>query len=314
MTSARLAVVARRTANSTRRGARWRPALALLAGLLLSALPAGAQPAATGADGQAAAGPAQWPHALPFMADAAIERGYELPLPLGLSGIFYYVERDIEITDVRVGIDGAPVRSVSDFLNLGSRSHVSVAVARFDAWLLPFLDVYGFLGYVYNKSTTRGTVTVPTPGPRPGARSFDVSTTTKLDGFLGGVGVTVAGGYREFFLLGDVNYSQTDIGFDDSFRALIASVRTGWSGKILDVPTRLWVGGMYWGTRSTAKSTVIVPDVGSVAFEADQGPRHPLNAIVGGSVNLFRRWDGFIEYGFNADDVHTISAGVTFRF
>jgi len=256
----------------------------------------------------------RWPYALPFLADAAVKRGYELPLPLGISGVFYYVERDIEITDVRVGINGAPLQSASHFLDLGSTSHVSVALSRFDAWLLPFLDVYGLLGYVSNNTTTRGTVTVPTLGPGPGVRSFNVSATTHLDGFVGGAGLTLAGGYREWFVMGDVNYSQTDIGFDDRFRALIGTVRTGWNTKILDIPTRFWVGGMYWGTRSTAKATIDAPNVGPVKFEADQGPVHPLNATIGASVTLFRRWDAFLEYGFNGDDVQAVSAGLTFRF
>jgi len=256
----------------------------------------------------------RWPYTLPFLADTAVKRGYELPLPLGISGVFYYVERDIEITDVRVGINGAPLQSASHFLDLGSTSHVSVALSRFDAWLLPFLDVYGLLGYVSNNTTTRGTVAVPTLGPGPGVRSFNVSATTHLDGFVGGAGFILAGGYRELFVMGDVNYSQTDIGFDDRFRALIGSVRTGWNGKILDVPTRFWVGGMYWGTRSTAKATIDVPNVGRVKFEADQGPVHPLNATIGASVTLFRRWDAFLEYGFNGDDVQAVSAGLTFRF
>jgi hypothetical protein len=39
-----------------------------------------------------------------------------------------------------------------------------VALARFDAWLLPFINVYGLFGYVHNNSTTRGTVTVPALG------------------------------------------------------------------------------------------------------------------------------------------------------
>ena len=97
----------------------------------------------------------RWPYVLPFLADAAVKRGYELPLPLGISAVFYYVERDIEITDIRVGINGAPLQSVSHFLDLGSTSHVSVALSRLDAWLLPFLDVYGLLGYVSNTTTTR---------------------------------------------------------------------------------------------------------------------------------------------------------------
>jgi hypothetical protein len=92
---------------------------------------------------------------LPFLADEALKRGYELPLPRGLSALYYYVERDIEINNVRLGINGAPLRNVSKFVNLGSKSHVNVAVARFDAWLLPVLDVYGLVGSVWNNTTTR---------------------------------------------------------------------------------------------------------------------------------------------------------------
>jgi hypothetical protein len=58
----------------------------------------------------------------------------------------------------------------------------------------------------------------------------------------------VAGGYRSVFVLGDLNSSQTDLGFDDRFQALVATVRAGWNGRILDTPVRLWLGGMYWGT------------------------------------------------------------------
>ena len=89
---------------------------------------------------------------------------------------------------------------------------------------------------------------------------------------MGGGGLTLAAGYKDFFLMADANYSQTDMGFDDRFHALIVSVRTGWNGKIAKVPTRLWVGAMYWDTENTAKATVSVPGQGAVSFEADQGP------------------------------------------
>ncbi len=74
------------------------------------------------------------------------------------------------------------------------------------------------------------------------------------------------------------------------------------------------MGGSYWGTKGTAKATVEVPDVGSVTFSAVQGPLHPLNALIGGNVTLFRRWEAFVEYGFNFDDVHIVAAGLSFRF
>jgi hypothetical protein len=54
--------------------------------------------------------------------------------------------------------------------------------------------------------------------------------------------------------------------------------------------------------------------VGSVTFAAVQGPLHPLNALVGANVTLFRRWEAFAEYGFNFDDVHVVAVGLSFRF
>jgi hypothetical protein len=45
-------------------------------------------------------------------------------------------------------------------------------------------------------------------------------------------GPPVAGGYRSLFVLGDLNYSQTDFGLDDRFKALIATVRAAWNGRI----------------------------------------------------------------------------------
>ena len=255
-----------------------------------------------------------WPYALPFLANDVIKRGYTLPLPRGFSLVYTYVERDVKIETVKIGINGAPLRDVSNFVNLGSFSKVNVAVGRFDAWLLPFLNVYAMAGYVSNSTLTRGIVTIPPLLPRGQPRTFEISKTTDLGGFVGGVGMTAAAGWREFFILADFNFSQTDIGFDNPFRALIGTVRAGWNGALLGAPVRLWVGGSYWGTKGTAKATVDVPDIGSVTFSALQGPLHPLNALVGANVTLFRRWEAFFEYGFNFDDVKIFAAGLSFRF
>ncbi len=255
-----------------------------------------------------------WPYALPFWADRVIKEGYTLPLPRGLSLVYTYVQRDIKISTVKLGINGAPLRDVTNFVNLGSTSHVSVAVARFDAWLLPFLNVYALAGYVSNNTTTRGTVTIPPLTPRGDPRTFNITKETELGGFVGGVGLTTAAGWRDFFILADFNFSQTDIGFDNPFRALIGTVRSGWNGKVSDIPVRLWVGGSYWGTKGTAKSTVDVPDIGSVTFSAVQGPLHPLNALIGGNATMFRRWEAFFEYGFNFNDIQIVAAGLSYRF
>lgn len=256
--------------------------------------------------------PDRWTSFLPYMKEEALARGHELPLPIGVGLVYNYLQRDIKVTDVRLGINGDPPRSISRFFDLGSNSKVNAGLVKGDVWLLPFLNLYALLGYIDNESTSIGHVTVPRIGG--GTSEFDIQIPTKIDGLVGGLGLTLAGGYKDFFIAGDVNYSQTDLGFDSSFHALVASVRTGWHGKVGDVPLRLWVGGTYWDTANTASSTLDVAGVGRVQFEADQGPRHPFNAAIGGSTVFNRRWEFFAEFGFNFDDVKIFATGITFRF
>lgn len=256
----------------------------------------------------------RWSSFLPWYKELALERGYELPRPFGVSLIYNYVGRDITVCDVRIGVDGAPPGSVSGFLNLGSETRVNVGLVRADVWLLPFVNVYALLGYIDNSSTTTARITLPRPGPAPGDVTFETGLETEINGVVGGVGMTLAGGYKEFFLSLDANISATDLGFDNEFRAIVASLRTGWAGKAGQVPLRLWVGGAYWDTENTAASTVNVPDVGVIQFEADQGPANPWNAVAGVSTAFSRSWEMFAEYGFNFDDVQFVAAGLVFRF
>ena len=252
-------------------------------------------------------GSERWSSFLPLMQEEALARGHELPFPFGVGFVYNYLQREIEVTDVRVGINGQPMQSVNQFINLGSDSRVNAALLKADAWLLPFLNVYGLGGYLDNRSTSVGEVTL-------GAQRFTFEVPTSLRGVVAGGGLTLAAGYRNFFLTADANYTITDLGFDDSFRAVVVSLRTGWFGKVGSVPVRLWVGSVFWDTANTASSTVEVPLVGTVQFEADQGPRNPWNASVGCSVVLNRSWDCFMDYGFNFDDVQTFATGFTFRF
>ena len=251
---------------------------------------------------------------LPFLGELATQAGYELPLPFGVTAAYNYVARDIEVTDVRIGVDGAPLSSVSQVANFKARSVVDAGVAKLDAWLLPFLDLYLLGGYIRNVSDVNIRVTIARPGPLPGTREFQIKTRTDLEGFVGGGGMSLAGGWRQLFAMVDVNYTKTDLGFDDRFRALIASGRVGWNGKVGAVPLRLWAGAAYWDTKNTAKATVDIPDVGRVRFEADQGPKHPWNAVVGVSSAVRRHLELFAEYGFNAADVTFFAGGLTVRF
>jgi hypothetical protein len=267
------------------------------------------------ADSVSAAQPAKrWGDRFPLMKDEALARGYDLPYPYGVGAVYTYIDRLIQVTDVRIGVDGSPPRSVSQYVELGSRSWVNNLNAKLDVFVLPFLDVYAILGTVKNQSTTKAHVVVPKPPAIGGSWEFDTEIPTKLDGFVSGAGVTLAAGYAAYFLTVDGTYAQTDIGFDDAFKAGIVAVRTGWNGKVRARNAQVWLGGTYWNTTTTAQGTEDVPGVGHVVFEADQGPLHDTNWNLGTNVWFGKSWQAVADYGFNFDDVRILTLAGVFRF
>jgi hypothetical protein len=216
----------------------------------------------------------RWSSFLPLLGEEARKRGIELPLPFGAGLVYYHLSRDIEITDVRVGRNGEPPTSVSELVKLGSSSSVDNVNFKADAWLLPFVNVYAIVGYIWNESETLIDVTLPPLFPGGSPRQARLEVPTRLEGSVGGVGITLAGGYGPFFLIYDANFAQADLGFDDRFKAVVASLRSGWNGRAGSRPLRAWVSVTDWNTFAQAKGTVADPDGGSLQFEVDQGPEY----------------------------------------
>jgi len=257
----------------------------------------------------------RWSSFLPLMAEEAKKRGIDLPLPIGVSTVVTgLLDRKINVTDVRVGVNGAGPQSVSQFVNLGSTSNVVNVNLKFDAWILPFLNLYVLAGYVHNESTTRATITVPRPGPIPGNVQFSTNLTTELDGFVGGAGMTLAGGYENFFVVADANYSQTDIGFDDRFKAIIATLRAGYRTAVADHPLQVWVGQGYWNTTNVAKGSTDVPGVGRIQFEADQGPTYPWMTDFGANLGFSKSFETVVDFGTDWHGGYLFVVAPTYRF
>jgi hypothetical protein len=252
--------------------------------------------------------------ALPFMAEEAIKRGYKLPLPYGAALVLTGLgNREIDVTDVRVGLEGAP-QSVSDFVQLGSTSDVFNANIKFDAWLLPFMNVYALVGYVHNHSTTHALVTVQQPGPLPGTLQFEKIISTELDGIVGGLGTTLAAGYRNFYFVLDASFIRSDLGFDNTFHALIASVRAGYQGKLGALPLQLWVGVGNWDTAATATGHADLEGVGRLVFEADQQPHTNWMYDIGGNLEFSRKFQVVADVGADFQGGYYVVLGPTYRF
>jgi hypothetical protein len=261
------------------------------------------------------AGQAEPKHRLPFLADEARKRGYDLPLPFGGALVLTRLSgRKIDVTDVRLALADNPGQSISQFLDLGSTSDVFNANLKFDAWLLPFLNVYALVGYVHNESTTDATVTLPRPGPIPGEDVFETEIKTELDGFIGGGGIVLAGGYKNFYFVGDASYVQTDLGFDDAFTALIATIRAGYTGKLADFPLQMWLGVGNWDTAATASGHGSLSNGARFTFEADQKPHTLWMYDIGANLEISKRFQLFVDIGFDFEGGSLFVIGPTYRF
>jgi hypothetical protein len=237
------------------------------------------------------------PFPLPFLGEAARKRGVELPLPFGVGLVYYNLHRAIKITDVRVGRNGVPPASVSQFAQFASSANVNNLNLKADVWLFPFLNLYAIVGGVWNKSTTNIDVTLPPLRPAGSPRQGRIAVPAELDGSVGGLGLTLAAGYGALFAAADFNAARADLGFNDKFKAVITSLRAGWNGKLDSRPLRIWLNGTYWDTFTEAKGTVTDSDGGTLSFEVDQGPLHPYTYGAGLSYGLSRRMDLSTDFG-----------------
>ena len=251
----------------------------------------------------------------PLLAEEALERGHELPLPYGGSLVFTALSgRQIDVTDVRLGLEGNPGVSISDFVHLGSSSDVLNANLKFDVFVLPFLNVYALLGYVHNESDTTADITISAPGPAGGDVVFERAISTELNGMIGGLGFALAGGYGNFFLVADCSYIQSDLGFDDEFTAVIATVRAGYRGTVNSLPLQTWLGVGSWDTAATAVGHTDLPDGSRFVFEADQRPHTKWMYDVGANFEFSKRFQLVADVGFDFDGGYLLVLGPTWRF
>ena len=143
-------------------------------------------------------------------------------------------------------------------------------------WVLPFLNVYGYGGWQWNKSSMKLDVNVPL-GPLLPPLQFTLEDDGRLAGPLYGGGAMLAGGYENLFATTNIDLVHAEFDeFDSDFEGWIWGARVGWQEEWFEhMSLRLWTGAMYFGTDTTIEGNVNVPGVGRIDFEVDQGPEHP---------------------------------------
>lgn len=252
-------------------------------------------------------------HKLPLMRSWFEEKGIDLPLPYGVSTNFIFMERDIEITDVRVQFGNRPPESISDRADFEVSNTTIIPAFRFDAWLLPFLNVYAMGGKGFTDTSLSTVIQIKPPLGDP--IEVELNQDQKVNGAMFGLGTTMVFGGDAWFVMLDANYAKVDIKeFDEGIGAWLYSGRAGWHGVSAWGPARVWAGLMYMDSGRTLKLSEDLPVIGSTFIEVDQQPLNPTTIQFGASVTINKHWDVLLELGTNFDDAFVAVVSGAYRF
>jgi len=253
---------------------------------------------------------------LPFGKDWAKKKGIDLPAPYGVSTFFTYMGRGIDITDVTVEFGGREPESLSEYGIFAVKNQTYVAAIKFDAWILPVLNVYVLGGYAYTSGNLNLDLSIDRSIlPLPPVE-MDINTSSIVKGPYTGIGTTLVAGYKSWFVLADANYGVTwpDL-VDNSINFTMLSLRSGLAGKLGEKnPIRAWLGAAYMDSKCIIEIKENSDVLGEVIVRVEQHPVNPWTYQCGFSIGAGKNFEFMTELGSNFDDASLIVLNVAYRF
>ena len=232
---------------------------------------------------------------LPFLKDKVGDR--DLPRPWGIGFDFFTMDQDYDIKDLKFVLPGV---SIGDPENIKVTNEVKHYDFQADAWLFPFLNVFGIVGRV-SIDTMVDISQADIQGLPPGVNLGNLPVS--FNGTVWGGGFTLAYGTEKWFTSVTTTFTKTSTSGDldskvnsTSIQPRIGLLRNGW---------RFWVGGMYLDTEEKHSGVFPLPFIGSVPFEIELESKDKWNYAVGAGYAFSDRFNLSLETGFG-DRTHTL--------
>lgn len=268
----------------------------------------------------------------PIWGRQAIERGFDLPTPLGFNVGWFGANQNIIISDLAIGFNSPP--EPAGFISFEkAESRITNWNVRTDLWVLPFLNVYLMAG----SGTGQTKVFVSEPVP--------FTTEVDFKGSNVGVGLTGVYGFGGNFVVADLNHQWA---FSSLLEAAVPvnvfSARLGRAFRIGQRSKRMkgtaWLGTMFQNMKngtvgSVNLATVFPPgseglfngyqnsawyqdlnarekalvdnfvariqgavDTTVVNYSLNKKMADPWNMLAGGTFDIGRHWGLRAEFGF----------------
>jgi hypothetical protein len=199
----------------------------------------------------------------PIYGTKVYKRGFDIPFPFGIMLNTFYGRQGIDITNVRVGIQGpnnvlGPV-NLDSIIQFGDVNATALNLnLRADCYLFPFLNVYLMLNYFPYSQTEVNLV-----------KPIELKADPKQSGWAYGFGLMGAFGFGPVWFQGDYSLNWADMELlENKVFTQIAGVRMGHvfpGKKDPESNISIWVGamGIFLNNRTVGsiKFTEIFPQI-----------------------------------------------------
>lgn len=243
----------------------------------------------------------------PIWGKKAREKGYYLPLPMGVALNYIYMKQGIDFADVMVSLGGEDM-AVEGVEFYDPVRKDNIGIFRADLWVFPFLNFYGMAGYLGGNIKTG--VFIP-GGLAPDPAGMTVDADIEYNGYTYGFGLDVAGGYESLFFLLDTNFGWTRVDVSDvPITTFAFSPKAGilLEDKELFGRGTIWLGAMYLNFNMTVNGSIATDDISpglgdilgadSLDYSAKISPVGKWNMLIGGSWEITPHWLFLMEVGF----------------
>jgi hypothetical protein len=289
-------------------------------------------PSATSNDGPPAR---TWEHALPFMAQDVIDLGFDLPNPYGIAIIPNRVRQDLVLEDLSIRIDGGDWLDI-DFVDFDTPTIDNKNVQlKFDAWVLPFLNVYVTYGRMEGEGEIPlsieagdflGNIGLECDGPVvPPICSQTITAVVEpeYEGENISLGLNLALGWKRLFFALPFTYTWSDVDIiENTVESIFISPRVGIIQEFQEWGRLAWFVGANWLkadidiTGSVVLDEVGIPGIGGdtrIDYVISQSNRDRWNYLLGLNWDMTRNWSlqGEVGTGGSRDNV---IVSLTYRF
>ena len=248
----------------------------------------------------------------PIFGDTVREQGYELPKPMGINFIYVDMSQDVNINSLNLTRGNLSLDSLKKIVTLKvnkAKTSNQSKLVKADLWVFPFLNLYGIVGETRGHSSAKLDINFFKQKSQ-----YDFSL--KYKGVTYGVGMTLAGGYKNFFSLVDFNYTKTSLDvIEGGITAMVVSPRIGYQFDIWGTKTAFWVGGMFQKIDQTLKGDldkIMTFPLKNVRFNVKESTSLPWNTSIGIRTEINQSIEIMAEFGVGKRKSSTVAIGYRF--